>query len=99
MQSYWTNLAKTGDPNTGDVLAWSKFSEAADTRVNLSVAPSIVQSFRTEECWFWRAQYDLRFAAEGMLRWKRVSRSDLRSRDRRDCARRTGSSSVAWQTR
>ncbi|HKP55112.1 MAG TPA: carboxylesterase/lipase family protein [Polyangiales bacterium] len=65
MQSYWTNLAKAGDPNGASLVQWPKFSEAMDTRVNFSLMPSPVQNFRSEECKFWREQYDLRFAAEG----------------------------------
>ena len=64
IQNFWTNLAKTGDPNATSLLSWPKFSESMDTRVNFSVMPSTVQNFRSDECKFWRQQYDLRFAAE-----------------------------------
>jgi para-nitrobenzyl esterase len=63
MQTYWANFAKTGDPNGGSLLAWPKFTEAASTRINFAIAPTIVEAFRKTECQFWRARYDAQFAA------------------------------------
>jgi para-nitrobenzyl esterase len=61
MQEYWTNLAKLADPNMAPLATWPKFSEASDKRINFSLDPSVVENFRTEECKFWRTQYDARF--------------------------------------
>ena len=63
MQSYWTNLAKLADPNTAPLLAWPKFSELTDSRVNFSLTPSVVQNFRSDKCKFWQTLYDARFSA------------------------------------
>jgi len=63
IQRYWTNFAKTGNPNGGDDLEWPEFNADANVRINLALEPSIVNDFRAEECAFWRAGYDLQFAA------------------------------------
>jgi para-nitrobenzyl esterase len=63
MQSYWTNFAKAGDPNAMSLLAWPKFSEQTDSRVNFSLAPSVVSNFRSDKCKFWQGLYDARFSA------------------------------------
>jgi para-nitrobenzyl esterase len=65
MQSYWTNLAKRGDPNSDGLLPWPAFSKASDKRVNLSTSPSIVENFRSDKCTFWQTVYAARFAAAG----------------------------------
>jgi para-nitrobenzyl esterase len=36
MQSYWTNFAKTGDPNGGDLPHWPKFSAATPAYLDLT---------------------------------------------------------------
>jgi para-nitrobenzyl esterase len=64
IQTYWTNFAKKHDPNGGDLLAWPKFSESSDKRINLSLQPSIVDNFRSDKCKYWQGMYDERFAAE-----------------------------------
>jgi para-nitrobenzyl esterase len=61
MQTYWTNLAKTGDPNSMGALEWPKFSELNDNRLNLSVDPKVVQNFRSDKCRFWQKRYDASF--------------------------------------
>ncbi len=62
MQRYWTNFARTGNPNAGADLSWPAFSESANVRINFAVQqPSIVNDFRATECAFWRAGYALQF--------------------------------------
>ena len=63
MQTYWTNFAKQGDPNGTGLLEWPLFSEAQQSRVNFSTAPSVVSDFRAKECAFWRGRYEASFAA------------------------------------
>jgi para-nitrobenzyl esterase len=61
MQRYWTNFARTGNPNGGSDLNWPAFTESANVRINFSLMPSIVNDFRVTECGFWRTSYDLQF--------------------------------------
>jgi len=61
MQRYWTNFARTGNPNAGADLAWPAFTETQNVRVNLALQPSIVTNFRATECAFWRMGYALQF--------------------------------------
>jgi para-nitrobenzyl esterase len=61
IQRYWTNFARTGDPNGGSDLKWLAFSESANVRVNFAVQPSVVNDFRATECAFWRMGYALQF--------------------------------------
>jgi para-nitrobenzyl esterase len=62
MQRYWSNFAKTGDPNGGDLLRWPAASESANVRINFGIESTIVDDFRAKECAFWRARYDGAFA-------------------------------------
>jgi para-nitrobenzyl esterase len=62
MQNYWTNFAKTGDPNGAGEPKWEKFSEANDVRINFAPPmPTSVTKFRTAECALWRAGYARQF--------------------------------------
>jgi para-nitrobenzyl esterase len=62
IQRYWTNFAKTGNPNAGADLSWPAFSESANVRINFGLPqPTIVNNFRAEECAFWRMLYALQF--------------------------------------
>jgi carboxylesterase type B len=61
MQRYWSNFAKTGDPNGGSDLMWPAFTESTNVRVNLSKQPSIVNDFRKQECAFWQLGYSMMF--------------------------------------
>ena len=64
MQRYWTNFAKTGDPNGGSDLKWPAFSGTANVRMNIAEPDfTVVNDFRASECAFWRAAYDQKFAA------------------------------------
>jgi para-nitrobenzyl esterase len=62
MRRYWTNFAKTGDPNGGGGdLTWPKFSDTTNVRINFGLQSTIVTDFRAEECAFWRSRYDAQF--------------------------------------
>ncbi|HEX8106279.1 MAG TPA: carboxylesterase/lipase family protein [Kofleriaceae bacterium] len=62
MQRYWTNFARTGNPNAGADLSWPAFSESANVRINFALQqPTIVNDFRATECAFWRMGYALQF--------------------------------------
>jgi len=63
IQRYWTNFAKTGNPNGAPDLAWPAFAESTDQRLNIAFTPTVVSNFRAQECAFWRAGYDATFAA------------------------------------
>jgi para-nitrobenzyl esterase len=63
MQRYWTNFAKTGDPNGGDSLAWPKLTSGADVRINFGIDFTIVPDFRGPECAFWQSRFDAAFNA------------------------------------
>jgi para-nitrobenzyl esterase len=61
VQTYWTNFANTGDPNGTDVLAWPKFSQAANVRMNFGPESTIVTDFHANECAFWQKAYEAQF--------------------------------------
>jgi para-nitrobenzyl esterase len=61
MQRYWTNFARTGDPNAGADPKWPAFAEGSNVRVNFALQPTIVSDFRATECAFWRAGYAMQF--------------------------------------
>jgi para-nitrobenzyl esterase len=63
MMNYWTNFAKKGDPNGGTELAWPKFSEAANSRMNFAVQASVLTNFRRPQCELWMGAYNKAFAA------------------------------------
>jgi para-nitrobenzyl esterase len=61
MQTYWTTFARTGDPNSSGLLAWPKFTEAMNVRIDFGQESTISTDFRAKECAFWRAAYDSQF--------------------------------------
>lgn len=61
MMNYWTNFAKTGDPNGGSELIWPKFSAASNQRINFGLQSTIVPDFRKAECELWFKGYDKSF--------------------------------------
>jgi para-nitrobenzyl esterase len=61
VQSYWSNLARYGDPNDGELLEWPRFAESHDERMNFAREPSIVRDYRASECLFWGTVYDTTF--------------------------------------
>jgi len=64
IQRFWTNFARTGDPNGGSDPEWPTYDADADRRMNLAVkASAAVDNFRKPECDFWIAGYEQTFAA------------------------------------
>jgi para-nitrobenzyl esterase len=61
IQRYWTNFARTGDPNGGSDLAWPKQAAGQNVRLNLGIQATIVNNFREAQCQFWRAGYAAQF--------------------------------------
>jgi para-nitrobenzyl esterase len=61
MQRYWTNFARTGDPNGGSDPTWPAFGASSNVRLNLAIQPSVATDFRAKECAFWRAGYEMQF--------------------------------------
>ena len=62
VNAYWASFAKTGDPNHAKAPAqWPKFqptSEDDDLRLQLDPKWGLLNSFRKQECAFWRAGYE-----------------------------------------
>lgn len=51
MQQYWTNFAKTGDPNGGSLPQWPKFEPTARAYIDLTANGSAVrEGLRREAC-------------------------------------------------
>jgi para-nitrobenzyl esterase len=61
MMTYWTNFAKTGDPNGGSELAWPKFSATMNQRINFAQQTTVATDFRKAECELWMAAYSRAF--------------------------------------
>ncbi len=53
MMRYWTNFAKTGDPNAGNDPKWPRYEEASDPYLTLDVPPSAGSGLLTDKCAFW----------------------------------------------
>lgn len=61
IQRYWTNFARTGDPNGSSDLLWPARTASVDERVNLALQATIATDFRTDKCTFWQDIYSLQF--------------------------------------
>jgi para-nitrobenzyl esterase len=61
IQRYWTNFAKTGNPNGAPDPSWPALTEATNVRMNLATQQTVVNDFRATECAFWRAGYAMQF--------------------------------------
>ena len=61
MNAYWTHFAETGDPNyDGAPAQWPRFEPDEnddDQRIQFDPGFEILDSFRKEECAFWREYY------------------------------------------
>jgi para-nitrobenzyl esterase len=61
MRGYWTRLARTGNPNGEEALAWPAFAPDADMRINFATELSLRTDFRADQCAMWRSLYDEQF--------------------------------------
>ena len=62
MQAYWTNFAKTGDPNGGDIPRWPKFDPGARAYLDFTDAgPVAKEGLRRQVCdlYMEKLQHDL----------------------------------------
>ena len=51
MQEYWTNFAKTGDPNGGTLVKWPKFDATARAYMDFTDAgPMAKEGLRRQVC-------------------------------------------------
>jgi para-nitrobenzyl esterase len=51
MQQYWTNFAKTGDPNGGNLVKWPRFDPTARAYLDLTDAgPVVKEGLRRQVC-------------------------------------------------
>jgi para-nitrobenzyl esterase len=64
MRAYWTNFAKTGDPNGGELSQWPALTDQENVRMNFALSSSLVTDFRKPECEFWRSRFDAAFTAQ-----------------------------------
>jgi para-nitrobenzyl esterase len=66
MNAFWAHFAQTGDPNyAGAPATWPAFTPDAmdnDQRLQLDPGWEVLQSFRKQECEFWRGYYDQGFS-------------------------------------
>jgi carboxylesterase type B len=66
IERYWTNFAKSGDPNDPGDLAWPVLTADSNVRINFAAdMPTIATDFRKDECTFWQAVYDVQFNGGG----------------------------------
>jgi len=57
IQRYWTNFARTGDPNGSGDPAWPVFTSTMNVRLNLAPVPATKLDFRKAQCAFWQLVY------------------------------------------
>jgi para-nitrobenzyl esterase len=62
VQSYWAQLARSGDPNVPGAVAWPRYADATDQRLDFGDGVSVVTGFRRRECDFWFGTYDAEFS-------------------------------------
>lgn len=53
MMSYWTNFARTGDPNGAGLTPWPKYDTASRQRIYLDLPVSVKTTDNVEKCAFW----------------------------------------------
>lgn len=53
MASYWTNFARTGDPNSDSAFAWPRYNEADDELLTLDLPLRTATGYKQDVCDFW----------------------------------------------
>jgi para-nitrobenzyl esterase len=54
MMSYWSNFAKTGDPNGPGLLEWPAYTVEKKQRIYLDLPARVTPTDNVEKCEFWR---------------------------------------------
>lgn len=57
LADYWTNFAKTGNPNGAGLPAWPAYTEANDVWMDLGVQPKPLPGFRADDMDYWESVY------------------------------------------
>jgi para-nitrobenzyl esterase len=58
MQAYWTNFARTGDPNGQELPTWPTYDVAGDRHMTLVDPPKPGSALQRDACDFWDAYLD-----------------------------------------
>lgn len=64
MGKYWTNFAKTGNPNGDTLTEWPEYNPLTDAYLDINAAPVGGMYLRTEKCDFWDTVRKTTTAAE-----------------------------------
>ena len=56
MSTYWTNFAKTGDPNGGGLPIWPQALGLQEQVLELDETPVVLDDWHVEQCEFWDTQ-------------------------------------------
>jgi para-nitrobenzyl esterase len=67
MQGYWTNFAKTGDPNGAGLVEWPRFTSENQLRLILDTEVKAEPADMKDRCAFWDTYYDDHPGFEGTL--------------------------------
>ncbi|MBI3949174.1 MAG: carboxylesterase family protein [Acidobacteria bacterium] len=87
MLAYWTNFARTGDPNAGALPTWPAYTLDGDMHLNLDAPISTGTALRKEYCEFW---FDLLLTRHAFIHrrwWRRDSKKYIQFRISRGLAR------------
>ncbi len=57
MADYWTNFAKTGDPNGAGLPTWPTYTQDNDTWLDLGTQIEPLPGYRAKDMDFWEMRY------------------------------------------
>jgi para-nitrobenzyl esterase len=55
VEGYWTQFARTGDPNAGSNPMWPAYTTAADQNLNLDTSITVGSGLEKDNCDFWES--------------------------------------------